>query len=244
MKRKPNLLRALPASVKEGFFLSDKPLQGRAVWYTRSDQRSLLEEFVPKGVPLTDEQIEEKRLAIAHAAAELIFRNGYNETSVSQIARQTGIGKSTIYDYFSSKEEIILILLDEPLAEVRLKAEEIAARPEGAIQRISQILEMHLGILLRDKAFVFKLSFEFQRLPLEVQARHEVKRQAYQDLLMELIEEGISDGTFRPVDPDIVMKTLLSILSSVLLTSRPRGTPREMLTSDLDVIFRGLVEQK
>ena len=195
---------------------------------------------MPKGVPLTDEQIEEKRLAIAHAAAELIFQQGYNETSVSQIARKTGIGKSTIYDYFSSKEEIILALLDEPLAEVRLKAEEIGASSADVMQRISQILEMHLDILLRDKAFIFKLSFEFQRLPLDVQARHEVKRGAYQDLLMALIEEGIQDGTFRPVDPDIAMKTLLSVLSSVVLTSRPTGTPQEMLASALDLIFRGL----
>ena len=195
---------------------------------------------MPKGVPLTDEQIEEKRLAIAHAAAKLIFQQGYNETSVSQIARKTGIGKSTIYDYFSSKEEIILALLDEPLAEVRLKAEEIGASSVDVIQRISQILEMHLDILLRDKAFIFKLSFEFQRLPLDVQARHEVKRGAYQDLLMALIEEGIQDGTFRSVDPDIAMKTLLSVLSSVVLTSRPTGTPQEMLASALDLIFRGL----
>ena len=195
---------------------------------------------MPKGVPLTDEQIEEKRLAIAHAAAKLIFQQGYNETSVSQIARKTGIGKSTIYDYFSSKEEIILALLDEPLAEVRQKAEKIGASSVDVIQRISQILEMHLDILLRDKAFIFKLSFEFQRLPLDVQARHEVKRGAYQDLLMALIEEGIQDETFRPVDPDIAMKTLLSVLSSVVLTSRPTGTPQEMLASALDLIFRGL----
>jgi len=196
---------------------------------------------MPKGIPLNEEQLEKKRLAIAHTAAELIFRNGYNETSVSQIARRTGIGKSTIYDYFSSKDEIILLLLDEPLAEVRIKAAEIAAGPGGIIQRISKILEMHLDVLLRDKAFVFKLSFEFQRLPLNVQARHEIKRQAYQDLLITLIEEGIGEGIFRPVDPDIVMKTLLSILSSVLLTSRPTGTPQVMLKNALDLILKGLV---
>jgi len=196
---------------------------------------------MPKGIPLTTELLEEKRAAIAHAAAELIFLNGFNETSVSQIARQTGIGKSTIYDYFSSKDEIILFLLDEPLAEVRIKAAEIAAAPGSIIERISQILEMHLDVLLRDKAFVFKLSFEFQRLPLNVQARHEKKRQAYQDLLVELIEKGIRDGVFRPVDPDIVMKTLLSILSSVVLTSRPTGTPQEMLKNALDLILKGLV---
>lgn len=99
---------------------------------------------------------------------------------------------------------------------------------------------MHLDVLLRDKAFVFKLSFEFQRLPLEVQARHEIKRQSYQELLRGLIQESIDDGSFRPVDPDIAVKILLSTLSSVILTSRPTGTPQEMLKGGLDLIFKGL----
>ena len=195
---------------------------------------------MPKGIPLTDESLLEKRLAIAHAAAELIFQNGYNETSMNQIARKMGIGKSTIYDYFSSKDEIILLLLDEPLGEVRSRAEEIEAEARTAVERLTRILEMHLDVLLRDRAFIFKLSFEFQRLPLDVQGRHEIKRQAYQDLLIRLIEGGIEDGSFRSVDPDIAVKILLSTLSSVILTARPNGTPLEMLNQGLDLIFKGL----
>ncbi|NQS92305.1 MAG: TetR family transcriptional regulator [Chloroflexi bacterium] len=198
---------------------------------------------MPKGIPLSEDSIHEKRLAIAHAAAELIFQNGFNETSVSQIAQKTGIGKSTLYDYFASKDEIILLLLDEPLAEVRSRALEIAASEAPVIQRISRILEMHLEILMRNKAFIFKLSFEFQRLPIDVQARHEIKRQAYQDLLVKLIEEGIEEGTFCAVDPDMVMKTLLSILSSVILTSRPTGTSQEMLSRGIDLIMNGLIQR-
>ena len=197
---------------------------------------------MPKGKPLTDDYRLEKRLAIAHAAAELIFQQGFNETSMNQIAGKTGIGKSTIYDYFSSKDEIILLLLDEPLAEVRSRAEEIEAEPGTAAERLTQILEMHLDVLLRDKAFIFKLSFEFQRLPLDVQVRHETKRQTYQQLLRELIQKGIEEGNFRQVDPDLTVKILLSILSSVILTSRPTGTPLEMLNEGLDLIFRGLEE--
>jgi len=195
---------------------------------------------MPKGIPLTDEILFEKRLAIAHAASELIFQNGYNETSMSQIARKMGIGKSTIYDYFSSKDEIILLLLDEPLGEVRSRAEQIETEAGTAVERLTRILEMHLDVLLRDRAFIFKLSFEFQRLPLEVQGRHEIKRQAYQDLLIRLIENGINDGSFRPVDPVIAVKILLSTLSSVILTSRPTGTPLEMLNQGLDLIYKGL----
>ncbi len=195
---------------------------------------------MPKGIPLTDDYRSEKRLEIAHAAAELIFQKGFNETSLNQIARKIGIGKSTIYDYFSCKDEIILLLLDEPLSEVRSRAGDIAAGTGNPVERLTRILEMHLEVLLRDKAFIFKLSFEFQRLPLDVQAQHEDKRQDYQGLLRRLVQEGISDGSFRPVDPDITVKILLSILSSVILTARPTGTPLEMLNEGLNLIFKGL----
>jgi AcrR family transcriptional regulator len=198
---------------------------------------------MPKGIPLTENVLTEKRLVIAHAAAELFFKNGFNETSISQIAQKAGIGKSTIYDYFESKDEIILLLLDEPLAEVRDRAAVIADNQDSIINRIGKILGMHLDVLMRDKAFIFKLSFEFQRLPIAVQARHEVKRQAYQDLLLHLIEEGIGNGEFRDVDPDMVMKILLSILSSILLTARQTGTPQEMLQKAIDVILNGILEE-
>jgi AcrR family transcriptional regulator len=174
------------------------------------------------------------------AAAKLILKNGFTETSVQEIASATGIGKSTFYEFFSSKNEVILLLLDEPLAEVRRKAETIAGENVSAWERITQILHMHLEILLRDKAFIFRLFFEFQRLPLEVQAQHEVKRKAYQDLLINLIEEGIREKNIRPVDPDIAMKSLLSILNTVVMTPRPSNTPEAMLDTALDMLFQGI----
>lgn len=198
---------------------------------------------MPKGIPITSEFLHEKRQIIARAAAELFFQQGFAETSIAQIAKKVGIGKSTVYDYFPSKDEIILFLLDEPLGEVRSRAVDLAAEAGGPADRLSRILEMHLDVLLRDKAFIFKLSFEFQRLPLDVQALHEGKRQAYQALLRELVKEGIDEGCFRQVDPDLTVKILLSILSSVILTARPTGTPLEMLNEGLELIFKGLEDK-
>jgi len=198
---------------------------------------------MPKGIPLTNDFLFDKRQEIAHAAAGLFFQQGFNETSVNQIAKKVGIGKSTIYDYFSSKDEIILFLLDEPLAEIRILAKEIVGEGGSPADRMSRILEMHLDILLRDKAFIFKLSFEFQRLPIDVQVIHETKRQDYQEILRGLVQEGIDDGCFRRVDPDLTVKILLSVLSSVILTSRPTGAPVEMLNEGLDLIFRGLEKE-
>jgi AcrR family transcriptional regulator len=199
---------------------------------------------MPKGKQRTPEELNKKRLEIAHAAADLIFKKGFNETAVSEISAAAGIGKSTFYDFFTTKDEIILLLLDEPLAEIRTKAAAIVSGDGTVIERISRVMHMHLNVLLRDKAFIFKLSFEFQRLPLGVQIQHEAKRQAYQDLLVDLIEEGIANRSFRRVDSDMVMKSLLSILSSVVMTSRPTDTPAGMLDKALDIIFKGVQQMK
>ena len=77
----------------------------------------------------------------------------------------------------------------------------------------------------------------------DVQALHEGKRQAYQALLRGLVQEGIDKGSFRKVDPDLTVKILLSILSSVILTARPTGTPLEILNEGMDLIFKGLEDK-
>ena len=60
--------------------------------------------FIEKGLYTIPEFVE-KRYERAHKAADLILVKGFRETSVSQIAKAAGIGKSTLYDYFSTKDD-------------------------------------------------------------------------------------------------------------------------------------------
>jgi len=195
---------------------------------------------MPKGIPRSKEELEERRHEIAYAAAGLIFEKGFNETSVNQIAKAAGIGKSTLYDFFATKDEIILHLLGEFIDEVTSRAKAVIASEGNPPDRLYRVLHMHLDVLLRDKAFILKLSLEAQRLSAENQQRYQVLRYAFQDLITELIEEGITDGSYRSVDSAMVMKTLLAMMSSVVFTSRPVGTPQEMLEKTLDMIFKGI----
>jgi AcrR family transcriptional regulator len=197
---------------------------------------------MPKGIPRTKKEMEERRREIAYVAADLIFKKGFNETSVSQIAKAAGIGKSTLYDFFSTKDEIILLLMDEPLAEMTHRAEAIIASDDSVANRLNQVMHMHLDILMRDRAFILKLAFEAQRLSLEAQQKYQVKRYTYQDLIVGLVEEGIADGSFREIDAAMVMKILLASMSSVVYTTRPAGTPQEMLDKVLDMLLSGLLQ--
>ena len=53
---------------------------------------------------LTKEKKLEKRKAIAKSTCDLFVRKGFVNISVSEIAHVAGIGKGTVYEYFSNKE--------------------------------------------------------------------------------------------------------------------------------------------
>jgi AcrR family transcriptional regulator len=61
--------------------------------------------------PRTEKQFEEiretRKLQIMQAALELFAREGYHSTSVARIARYTRISKGLLYNYFTSKEDLL-----------------------------------------------------------------------------------------------------------------------------------------
>ena len=101
-------------------------------------------------------------------------------------------------------------------------------------------MQMHLGYLVDSKQIFLKLSLEAQRLSLESQDQIQLHRHAYQDMLRELIEEGIRRGEFRPVNSLFAARSIFSLLSIAVFTTRPTGTPEEMLEQALGILFQGI----
>jgi AcrR family transcriptional regulator len=79
--------------------------------------------------PRSQEQIEKIRSQstgkILEAAFELMAQNGYEATSISQIAKHAGISKGLIYNYFDSKEDMLKALVNHALDEADHLMEDI-----------------------------------------------------------------------------------------------------------------------
>ncbi|MDR1975310.1 MAG: TetR/AcrR family transcriptional regulator [Bacteroidales bacterium] len=67
-------------------------------------------------MPRTKEQYEkirrEKRELISETALKLFAENGYDATSINEIAQSAGISKGLMYNYFSSKEDLLQTIWD------------------------------------------------------------------------------------------------------------------------------------
>ena len=195
---------------------------------------------MPKGTPLTEEEQARRRREIFDAAVHLFLEKGFNETSMREIAEASGIGKSTLYDYFTTKDEVLLSVIEDLIVSATAQARSIVARPLPAIERLRQVMMTHLEYLMAQKAFYLKLSFEVQRLSIESQQRIQKRRHAYQDLIRKLIEEGIAEGSIRKVDALVTARTLITALTPAVYTSRPTGTPEQMLAQIFDIILHGI----
>ena len=195
---------------------------------------------MPKGIPLTEEELDRRRKEIFDASVHLFLEKGFNEATMREIANAAGIGKSTLYDYFNSKDEILISYFENEIQKITERAQEIASQELDIVEKLRQIMQKHLEYLVDNKNFYLKLTIASQTLPLGSQEKIQAKRHAYQDMLRALIEEGIHNGELRPINPLLAARSVFNLLATAVFTSRPTGTPDEMLEDALDIFFNGI----
>jgi TetR/AcrR family transcriptional regulator, cholesterol catabolism regulator len=196
---------------------------------------------MPKGIPLTEEEQERRRHEIFHQVVPIFVKKGFQETSMQEIANAAGLGKSTLYDYFQTKDEILVYFFEDQWNDVIEEAQKIAVQNCSADVRLRRITEAYLQSLQANKNLFLKLSLESQRLKLESQRQIQDRRHAYQDMIRALIEEGIREGVFRQVNSLLAARLLVGNVGLLLYGSRLTGTPQEMLQETLGIFFRGIV---
>jgi AcrR family transcriptional regulator len=195
---------------------------------------------MPKGIPLTEEEQRRRRKEIFDTSVHLFLEKGFNETSMREIAEAAGIGKSTLYDYFKSKDEVLITYFEEEIQKITERAKYITEQDLTISEKLRKIMVMHLAYLVDNKNLYLKLTFEAQRLSFQSQQQIQTARHAYQDMLRTLVEEGIQSGEFREVNPLFAARSIFTLLSIAVFTSRPTGTPAEMMEDAMDIFFKGV----
>ena len=195
---------------------------------------------MPKGTPLTEEELAKRRHEIFHQVVNIFLKKGFQETSMREVAEAAGLGKSTLYDYFKTKDEILVYFFEEQSNDMVEEAQKVALQNLSADKRLRQVMQKYLENLLANKNLFLKLTAESQRVKMESQKQIQEKRHAYQDMIRALIDEGIREGVFRKVNSLLAARLLISGMSSVIYGSRTTGTPQEMLKDALDIFLKGI----
>lgn len=196
---------------------------------------------MPKGIPLTEEEQARRRKEIFHASVHLFLSKGFNETAMREIAQAAGIGKSTLYDYFSSKDEILLSFVEDGLQQVLEQMRGISEQTSASQEeRLRQMMFVYMEYLAANEDFYLKLSYQVQRLAQSSLERIQRKRHALQDLVRSMIDEGIRAGRFRAVDSLLATRVLFTALTPAVYTTRPSGSRQHMMEEAFTLMLCGI----
>ena len=82
-----------------------------------------------------------REMEILKAARDLFVANGFRETTLDEIARHAEFGKGTIYNYFASKEELFLGIIEQSMDEILAISHDAIAVPGEAREKFLRYAE-------------------------------------------------------------------------------------------------------
>lgn len=183
------------------------------------------------------------RDTVLRRAIDLFNRQGYDATSINDIAVHLGVSKSALYHHFESKEALLSAALDEALEGLASAVDAAAAetRDESAYDRLVATVQGAVRILAAHQPAVTLLLRVRGNSPLEQSALE--RRRHIDDQLATLVERAAAEGDLRAdVPPDVISRLVFGMVNSVVDWYRPDGPlPPEALAAGVaDVLFHGL----
>lgn len=147
----------------------------------------------------------EKRLEILDAAIKLFSEQGFEKTTVDEIAGQAGVGKGTIYLYFNTKEQIFLAIIEDGLKALNRMVSEILSGPGDYFQHIERVIRANFQFVEKNRDFskiIIKEQLNLKLFNADPGCRNIVEAQKSLHLVLQkYFDQGIQAGYFREGDP-------------------------------------------
>jgi len=184
---------------------------------------------------------KDRRAEILRQAAAVFREKGFHAAGMREIAAGLGIAPGALYYYFASKDDLLHACQDISLTRLVGAAKAILAREAPADEQLGALIAAHLDLTL-DELGGSAAHVEFHALPEAQLAEIVKKRDVYEGLIRRLIQRGIDEGTFRPVDAKLTTMALLGALNWSVVWWNPDGrwSSPDLVHGFADVFVDGL----
>jgi len=149
---------------------------------------------------------------------------GFHGASMSDIADAVKLQKASLYHHVSSKQEILLALLNRALEMLFEQIDIIAKQPLPADEKLRQMVQVYLRLLADNSDLSAVLLFEHRSLELDQHKRHIPNRDRFEALWRDSLDEGVGDGLFDCSDTALATRALMGVLNWTITWYRPNGS--------------------
>lgn len=142
---------------------------------------------------------------IVSQAVELFDRVGYHQTRMEEVAVAAGIRKSTLYHYFSSKDELLFSIHEEFMDVLTPQLESTGPPEPSPTEYLHSLLVSIVETVHAHPHHVRVFLEHYRELPEPARSNLQKTRDRWADRVEQVIKMGIEAGEFRTMDPHLAM---------------------------------------
>ncbi len=143
------------------------------------------------------ERVAAKKQLIIDAAARVFRQKGYEGATLRDIAKEAGLLAGSLYYHIRSKEELLRLIVEQPIRDLHAHLEEVVASDAPPAQKLAQAIAAHV------RAFDTHYPYLFVHLRnlLQVDAmrsRTWKRAKRYEEFWQHILSQGVQTGEFPP----------------------------------------------
>ena len=191
---------------------------------------------------------DEVREQLVQAARQVFVRFGYKKTALDDIAREARKGKSTIYYYFKSKDDIFKAVIDAE-AEIRAKTiDDQISTIDDPQQKLKTYIYVRMLTLKKVGNYYEAIKNDLLDNLYFVNSLRTNHFDAEVNLVKELLHEGIGKGVYTIQNPELTARTIVTLLQGfevpLILKNLSDEDLQKSVDEMLNILFFGIVTKK
>lgn len=181
---------------------------------------------------------------IYRAAIHLFAGRGYPSTSMRDISSAVGVLPGSLYTHITSKEALLLQIVERGIRKYLDAVVPVAASSEPADRRLRQAIKAHVDVVANNIELSVVTFHQWKYLS-NGNRRHVVDlRNTYEDLFVRIVDDGIRAGVFgSPGNSHLLVLAVLGVLNWVPEWFSPSGPKSADQVGDelANVVLLGLM---
>ena len=163
-----------------------------------------------------------RREVILEKAAHLFRKNGFNATSMRDLAENVGVEAASLYNHINSKAELLQEICFKIANKFTEHMDELVASDQSAIARIEAVLRFHIRQMIHNFEEVYVSDREWKHLTDPYLSNFKNQRRTHRQRIASIIEEGIRKGEIKKIDAPTAVLILLHAVSGIESWHRSR----------------------
>ncbi len=180
---------------------------------------------------------------ILDAATQIFSQKGFHAASMQDIAEAVKLQKASLYHHVNSKQELLTAILDRALDLLIERIEAVKGMPLPPEQKLREAIRTYLQTMAEHRGLAAVLLLEHRSLDATAAAHHIPRRDRFEQLWRDIIQEGLGAGVFCCNDPAIATRGLLGVMNWTITWYKPEGmlSIDEIASGFADLFLKGLL---